>query len=147
MSSFAKKSPRRRAQRQFAVFLVVGGACATVNFGVGAAVRAAVPIGVSWPSVAAGFVAGTLLSFALNRRYTFEVHEGALGPQAARFAVMSVASIALSAVVAEALDAALRAVPVVSPSSALGADLVHVGTIGLLFVFNFFAMKYFALQR
>ena len=134
------------ARRQFAIFVVVGGICAALNLGVGMAVRAAVPLGVEWPSVSAGVLAGTILSFVLNRRFTFEVQDAAAGPQAVRFAVTSIVSLALSAVVAMVLEGLLRAEPIVPPSSAMGANLVHVGTIGILVVFNFYAMKLFALR-
>jgi putative flippase GtrA len=134
------------ARREVAVFALVGLTCAAVNFGVGAALRFAVPIGVEWPSVAAGFLAGTLLSFVLNRRFTFGVQEGEVGPQAVRFAVASIVSVALSAVVATVLDGLLRAIPAIPLPSALLGSAVHVATIGVMFVFNFFAMKYFALR-
>jgi putative flippase GtrA len=135
-----------RARRQFAIFVVVGGICAALNLGVGMALRATLPTWVAWPSVPAGVLAGTVLSFVLNRRFTFEVQDAAAGPQAVRFAVTSAVSLALATVVAKGLEWLLRAEPIVPPSSAMGANLVHVGTIGVLFVFNFYAMKLFALR-
>jgi len=135
------------ARREFSVFLLVGLTCAALNFGVGALVRFLAPIGAEWPSVAAGFVAGTVLSFVLNRRFTFAVHDRDVGPQAVRFAVMSLVAIVLSAVVSATLEGLLRVAPIVPAQSALAGNLVHIGTIGLLFVFNFLAMKYFALAR
>jgi putative flippase GtrA len=126
--------------------MVVGATCAAVNLGVGVLVRYAAPFGMEWPSVAAGFFAGTVLSFVLNRRFTFRVHGGAVGPQAVRFALAALATIPLSAVVAEVLTWILRALPVVAASSLAAANLAHIGTIGLLFVFNYLAMKLFALR-
>jgi putative flippase GtrA len=134
------------APREFAVFAIVGAICASVNFGVGVLVRYAAPLEVEWPSVTAGFVAATVLSFVLNRRYTFRVQANDAGPQAARFALTAIVALPLWALVAEVLARILRLVPAVSASTAAVAHLAHVGTIGVLFVFNFYAIKFFALR-
>lgn len=133
--------------RQFGVFLVVGGACAAVNFGAGAAVRMACAgsAGVA-ASFAVGFTAGSVLSFVLNRRYTFQVDGSPVGPQAWRFTLVSLAVVALSAAVGETVLACLEAVCPRNFGAARLAEVAHILTIGLMTVFNFFAMKFFALR-
>lgn len=92
-----------------------------------------------------GFTAGAVLSFALNRRYTFRVDRAPLGPQALRFTLVTLASVALSAVVAEAVLAVLEAVRLPGAPAPL-AGVAHGVTIGVMTIFNFFAMKLFALR-
>lgn len=133
--------------RQFGVFLVVGCACAAVNFGAGAAIRSVSSGNAAYAaSVAVGFTAGAVASFVLNRRYTFHVDRAPIGPQALRFTLLSFAAVVLSAVVAEALLAALQALCGGGVGAARLAGMAHVGTIGVMTIFNFFAMKFFALR-
>ena len=145
--SVAMESLTARHKREVGTFVVVGVTCAAVNFGVGVVVRVAGgPLLPASVGVVAGFIAGAILSFVLNRRYTFRVHEDAVGPQAFRFALASLASVALSACVAEVLVAVIRAVPGLDLPRPMVQNLAHVGTIGVVFVFNYFAMKFFALK-
>jgi putative flippase GtrA len=133
--------------RQFGVFLVVGGACAAVNFGAGAAIRMVCAGKAAYAaSVAVGFTAGSLLSFVLNRRYTFRVARSPVGPQAWRFTLLSFATIALSAAVGDGVLVCLEAVGPRDVGAARLGEVAHAVTIGLMTVFNFFAMKFFALR-
>jgi putative flippase GtrA len=133
--------------RQFGVFLVVGGACAAVNFGAGAALRMVCAGSAAYTaSIAVGFTAGAVLSFILNRRYTFEVDRSPMGPQAWRFTLVSFAAVALSAAVGQTVLACLEAVGPRNVGAARLAEVAHAVTIGVMTVFNFLAMKFFALR-
>lgn len=133
--------------RQFGVFLVVGGACAAVNFGAGAAIRMVCAGSAAFAvSVAVGFTAGAVLSFLLNRRYTFRVDRSPIGPQAWRFTLLSFVAVLLSAAVGETVLVCLQAVCPRDVGAARLAEIAHPITIGLMTVFNFFAMKFFALR-
>jgi putative flippase GtrA len=133
--------------RQLVGFVVVGGISAAANFGSGAVVRLVSigPIGYA-VSVAVGFTAGTVVSFLLNRRYTFQVSDQPIGPQAVRFGIAALSGIALAWVFAEGLFWMLRAL---APSLGRGRveSLAHIGAIGLNTLYTFTAMKFFALRR
>jgi putative flippase GtrA len=137
------------ASCQFAVFLLVGGACGLVNFGAGALVRTAWQGRAAYAaSVAMGFAVGTALSFLLNRRYTFQAQGAPLGIQAVRFALLAFGSIALSALVGQAILGTLSAW-LVPRKLSYGASetIAHLATIAIMAVFNFLAMKFYALRR
>lgn len=130
------------------MFLVVGGACAAVNFGTGAVIRSIWDGRIAYASsVAVGFTAGAALSFVLNRRYTFRVDRAPVGPQALRFTILSFAAVVLSAAVAETVLAALQLVASPQVAAVRLAGIAHVVTIGMMTIFNFFAMKFFALRE
>jgi len=136
------------ASGQFVVFLLVGGTAALVNFFSGALVR------LYWTSYAAyaasvtiGFLLGTVVSFVLNRRFTFRASEGAVGGQAFRFLVAAlgsvVVSLAVASVVLWAWELTGRAVVTRAQVESLG----HISAIGVSTVYNFLAMKFFAFRR
>jgi putative flippase GtrA len=134
--------------RQFAMYVLVGGGAAAVNFGAGALVRLIVSgTGVYGASVVFGYVAGTVVAFFLHRRYTFSVADEAAGPQAARFAVVAAVGLVLCLIFSEAVlwVWGLAGSPLVSRH--LAEDLDHVATIGMNTVYGFLANKFFALRR
>jgi putative flippase GtrA len=135
------------ASRQFGVFLMVGGIAAAANFGAGAVVRhlsPAAPVGVG---VDVGMVVGIVLSFFLNRRHTFQVGDAPMGPQAARFAVVSAGSMVLAFVLSEGTLALWRIAGSPLVTEKVMEALAHVGAIGANTLYGFVAMKFFALKR
>jgi putative flippase GtrA len=134
--------------RQFVIYLVVGGLSAAANFGSGAAVRLySTSASVYGASVVTGMIVGTVLSFFLNRRYTFGVSDEPVGPQAVRFGIAASGAALLALVFAEGALALwqLAGSPWLTRASAEG--WAHVAAIGLNTLYGFVAMKFFALKR
>ena len=137
----------RTTRQELLLFLVSGGSAALLNLGVGAGVRAALGAERRLLSVVAGFLAGTVLSFVMNRELTFRARRDSLASQMVRFGLIAAASIPVAAGIAEG---AYRA-----GAWALGARLdeptlasaSHVFAVGVMPVLNFIAMKFFALRR
>jgi putative flippase GtrA len=98
-------------------------------------------------SVITGMIVGTVLSFFLNRRYTFAVSDEPVGPQAVRFAIAASGAALLALVFAEGTLALwqLAGSPWLTRAGAEG--WAHVAAIGLNTVYGFVAMKFFALKR
>lgn len=134
--------------RQFGVFLIVGGLSAAVNFLSGAAIRLVSTSGVVYAiSIVVGMFTGSVMSFFLNRRFTFKVDDEPAGPQALRFALASVGAIFLGWAFAEVLFAIWVALGSPWLSRASGESAAHIGAIGLNTLYSFVAMKFFALRR
>jgi putative flippase GtrA len=134
--------------KQFLTFLAVGGTAALLNFLMGAALR------LYWTSyaayvgsVAAGFALGTVVSFVLNRRFTFRVTGEAVLPQAVRFGIITLGSIVVSLVTASALFGLWGLIGRALLTRPQAESLGHLGAIGLSTIYNFLAMKFFAFRR
>ncbi len=138
---------RRALLEQIAKFVFSGGVAALANLGVGYAVRRALTGDLVYPaSVLAGFAVGTAVSFVLNRRITFAATEGRASRQLVRFVLAAVVGIGIAAALATGILALLRlGLRGVIDDSAL-ATAAHVGAVGITTVYNFVAMKYFALR-
>ena len=134
--------------RQFGIFLVVGGIAAVANLGAGAFMRLFSTSGpVYAASVLLGMAVGTVVSFLLNRRYTFGVSDEPVGPQAVRFAIAALGATILGLAIAEGAFALwqLAGSPWLSRRSA--ESVAHATAIGLNAVYGYLAMKFFALKR
>ncbi len=136
------------ASKQFLVFLLVGGTAALVNFFSGALVR------LYWTSYSAyvasvtlGFILGTIVSFILNRRFTFRASDEAVAPQAFRFIVVAIGAVFVSVAVASVILWGWELTGRVVVTRAQVETLGHVGAIGVSTVYNFVAMKFFAFRR
>lgn len=143
-----KAAIRLFASKQFLVFLLVGGTAACVNFFSGALVR------LYWTSYSAylasvtlGFVLGTIVSFILNRRFTFRASDEAVAPQALRFVVVALGAVLLSIAVASIVLWAWEFAGRVIVTRAQVETLGHLSAIGVSTVYNFVAMKFFAFRR
>jgi len=136
------------ASKQFVVFLLVGGTAALVNFFSGALVRA---YWTSYPAYVAGvtlgFVLGTVVSFILNRRFTFKTSDQAMTSEAFRFAVVALGAVLVSVAVASVVLWTWELVDRVLVTRAQVETLGHICAIGLCTVYNFLAMKFFAFRR
>jgi putative flippase GtrA len=143
-----KAAIRLFASKQFLVFLLVGGTAALVNFFSGVLVR------LFWTtysayvaSVTLGFVLGTIVSFVLNRRFTFRASDEAVAPQVFRFIVVALGAVLVSVAVASVILWAWEVAGRVIVTRAQVETLGHVGAIGVSTVYNFVAMKFFAFRR
>lgn len=129
--------------KQFLVFLLVGGASALVNFFSRFLFRPFLPYVAS---VVCAFGAGTLMSFILNRRFTFKAVRDPLMVQAWRFAGAAAGALLLAACVT-GLGVKLYLISNSSIFSLEQAEsFFHLAAIGLNLVYSFWVMKYFALR-
>ena len=115
--------------RQFRSFLLVGGLCTLLQY----AILVILVQGTGMDAVLAssiGFAASSVVSFALNRRFTFASRVG-YGKGLARFAVVAGCGLALTAV--------LMTVGV----DWLGVNylLAQVATTGVVLLWNFFVNR------
>ena len=96
-----------------------------------------------WPSTAIAYAAGAVMSFFLNRRFTFQ-SEAALLPSAVKFAV----NVAVCYVLAYAL--AQPAAGWILGRTAIPAlwqeRLTKLGGMGLYTVLNYFGKRFFAFR-
>lgn len=82
--------------KQFVRFALVGALCFALTLATFSALRA---LGVHYIVAGpAGYAAGVILGFHLNRTWTFGAHHGSARRQAARFVVVSAMGVGLNAV-------------------------------------------------
>jgi putative flippase GtrA len=134
--------------RQIAIFLVVGGSAALANFGTGVLVRLISTSALVYgASVVLGMGVGTVVSFFLNRRYTFAVADQPAAPQAARYALVSIGGVLVTLTVAEAALGLWQLAGAPLLSRTMMEHCAHLAAIGLNTVYTFLAVKFFALKR
>ncbi len=134
--------------RQFGTFLLIGGLAACVNFLSGAAVRLVSTTAFAYGvSLVVGMAAGTIVSFYLNRHFTFRVSDEPVGPQAVRFGLVALGAVVLVALFGEAVLALWSLAGSPWLSRATVESLAHVAAIGLNTIYSFVAMKFFALKK
>lgn len=96
-----------------------------------------------WPSTAIAYVAGAVLSFFLNRSFTFR-SKAAFWPSALRFAVNVVLCYLIAYSVAQPVVALILAK---TPVSALWQErIAKVCGMGLYTVINYFGQRFFAFR-
>jgi putative flippase GtrA len=132
---------------QIAKFLLSGGVAAIVNLGVGIGVRHVLAGPAAMPaSVVAGFALGTLVSFYLNRRITFAATGGRASRQLVRFVLAALVGAGIAAALATGILYLLRAMVGPALGESIKETAAHVGAIGITTVYNFLAMKCYALR-
>jgi len=132
---------------QIVRFLLSGGVAATANAGTGWALRRVLAgEGGHAAAVIAGFSVGTVVSFALNRSFTFRATGGNLKRQALRYFGASVLNIGLAALIASGLEVLLGKVLTGRITVAQVGDAAHLGAIAVTTIFSFLLIKYFALR-
>ena len=96
-----------------------------------------------WPSTAIAYVAGAVMSFFLNRRFTFQSQE-TLGRSAVKFALNVAVCYALAYSIAQPLGSMIL--------GAMGVKdvwlerLTKLGGMGLYTILNYFGQRFFAFQ-
>ena len=103
LSSLARRAGLGVLARQFSRFLAIGIATTAVHYGVLVALVEAWAVHPVWATTA-GFVTAVLLSYVLNRRYTFDA-EPAFGPGLAKYYAAVSVGLLLNAGVMAALTA------------------------------------------
>ena len=97
-----------------------------------------------WPSTAIAYVAGAVMSFFLNRRFTFHSQEK-LGRSAVKFAV----NVAVCYVAGYGLAKVLVPIPHAPNAGPViwFERLSKLGGMGLYTVFNYFGQRFFAFLK
>lgn len=128
-------------------FLLVGGLAALVNLGAGAAVRGLIESPWAYElRLVVGFAAGTVVSFVLNRQITFAGQQGDLWRQAFRYSVTAVVSIGVASVAGWCSLAVLGLFAGIHWLYDSREVLSHLAAIGITTIYNYIAIKYFALR-
>ena len=97
-----------------------------------------------WPSTAIAYVAGAVMSFFLNRTFTFQ-SEAEVGKSALRFALNVAVCYVLAYAIAQPLGGMVL--------GALGVEgiwlerLTKLGGMGLYTVLNYFGQRFFAFKK
>lgn len=100
-----------------------------------------------WPSTAIAYVAGAVLSFFLNRRFTFHSEE-TLGRSAVKFALNVAVCYVLGYGLARGLMGILAPWSPLSPLSPLWWErLSKLVGMGLYTVLNYFGQRFFAFRK
>lgn len=98
-------------------------------------------------SVVLGFSIGTGVSFVLNKFFTFRARETKVLHQVMRFTLIALVSIAISTIVAHLILSGLILLPGMATNAHRCESLAHIATIGVMTVFNYFAIKHLAFLR
>ena len=97
-----------------------------------------------WPSTAIAYVAGAVMSFFLNRKFTFQSEE-AMGRSAVKFAINVAVCYVLAYSIVQPLGGAIL--------GAMGLTgiwlerLTKIGGMGLYTILNYFGQRFFAFRK
>lgn len=97
-----------------------------------------------WPSTAIAYVAGAVMSFFLNRRFTFQSEE-TLGRSAVKFALNVAVCYVVAYSIAQPLGGWLLGA--IGLSGVWLERLTKLGGMGLYTVLNYFGQRFFAFQK
>lgn len=98
-------------------------------------------------SVALGFSVGTVMSFLLNKIFTFRAHDGKTWLQALRFLLVGMVSVVISTVVAHVIFMGCMVLPKIAGNTRRVESMAHLLTIGVMAIFNYFAIKHVAFAK
>ena len=101
-----------------------------------------------WPSTAVAYVAGAVLSFFLNRHFTFQSEE-TLGRSAVKFAVNVAVCYVLGYGIAGFIVQPIATVVLaqLGVSGLWPERLVKLAGMGLYTIFNYFGQRFFAFRK
>lgn len=127
--------------RQFALFVVVSGVAALMNFASRAAFSLVLPYSLA---IVAAFFVGLSTAFVLNRRFVFVDGHGNAAKQLLRFTAVNLAGLALT------LAVSLLLVHVVLPAAGWhwhAEAVAHAAGIAAPILVSFFGHKYFSFRN
>lgn len=130
--------------KQFFRFLLVGGVAALANFLSRFAFQVIFPYTLS---VALAFSMGTIISFILNRSYTFAAYDEKAVVQFIKFITIAIFGIALAALIAWLSMTAYKTLHIDLVNEKQMESIAHIIAIFLITFYNFLAMKYFSFKR
>ncbi len=129
--------------KEFAKFLLVGGTAALVNF----FSRFCFQIFFSYVfSIACAFILGSIISFILNKNFTFKAHDEKTRIQMFKFTIIAIGSIFLASFLAGIIMFFYNFFTIAYVSQPTMETLTHIFTIGVNTIYNFLAMKYFSFK-
>lgn len=138
-------------------FLLFSGMAAATNVGIGYLLYDGLGLKHGWHygfSVAVAFMMGMVVSFALNRRFTFESSSRSARTELAAFFVVSMGglllTVALAYLVRTAVLPGLLAVPAIAAQipAGLSVDMLsHVLAVGLVTIYSFSCHKLFSFGK
>lgn len=129
---------------QFLRFLLVGGFAALVNFFSRFFFRQFFLYVVS---VAFAFSVGTIISFILNKIFTFKSFEERTVVQLIKFIIIAISSIFLATFIAWLGMVVYRLLQISFISSKQMESIAHIIAIGVTTLYNFLTMKYFSFRK
>ena len=97
-----------------------------------------------WPSTAIAYVAGAVMSFFLNRKFTFQSEE-TMGRSAVKFALNVAVCYVLAYSIAQPLGA--KVLGAMGFTGVWLERLTKVGGMGLYTILNYFGQRFFAFQK
>lgn len=97
-----------------------------------------------WPSTAIAYVAGAVMSFFLNRSFTFQSEE-AVGRSAVKFALNVAVCYVLAYSIAQPLGE--KVLGAMGFTGVWLERLTKVGGMGLYTILNYFGQRFFAFQK
>ena len=135
---------------QFLRFLLVGGTAFVVNYGTAYLTRSALsPVRLaSGISIAVGYIIGTIMSFVLNKMFTFKAYDERVGLQAIKFMLVAISSLLLTTLITYSfvIGYDLAGFTFLQGKSTLDST-AHFLALTLATIYNFLAMKYYSFNR
>jgi len=130
--------------KEFIRFLLVGGTAAAINFGSRFLFRVFFPYVLS---VALAFSLGTVVSFILNKVYTFKAFDESTLAQLVKFVAIAVVSIGIASFTVYSGMEIYKYIGITWITEREMESVMHLVAIGVVMIFNFLAMKYFSFRR
>ncbi|MGD0036170.1 MAG: GtrA family protein [Bacteroidota bacterium] len=99
-------------------------------------------------SVALGYAMGTVVSFFLNKYFTFKSHEEYPATQFIKFVIVAPLAVGLGSLIAYIL---IILFDILQFGKIIGVDylksLAHLGSIGATTIYNYLIMKYYCFKK
>ena len=135
-------------------FLICSGTAALVNIATGQLLYGLLGLSEGWQysfSVAVAFFMGMVVSFALNRKYTFKPSGRKIRMEGTDFLLVSLGGLLLTTGIAQLLyfhtGFASLSIFRVLPVSVTPETLAHVAAVGCTAIYSFTAHKYISFRR
>lgn len=135
-------------------FLICSGTAALVNIATGQILYGLLGLSEGWQysfSVSVAFLMGMVVSFILNRRYTFKPSGRKISLEGTDFLLVSIGGLLLTTGLAQLLyfKADIASVGIIGmlPFSVTPETLAHVAAVGCTAVYSFTAHKYISFRR